>query len=666
MTMIVVFAISAGQAQWLSPGTVTYPNPITDNVSIGTTSNSGNTLEVGRSTTTGSSIFPGQSAISATHNYTSSTAGSNVTSIFTESETNTSAQVTHLLGIQSFCQTGPSQSGDVDNAFGFFGATYHQGSGTITNFDGINSRLDIEAGSGDITNAHGIKVDFTPKMNSGDVTNFEGIYVAANILPQSGTVTNAYGIHIDPITFGSSKNYSIYGEGGTVLFEGDHGGTPDDVVTGGKGTKMMWIPEKRAFRAGEVSNTNHWSGTSIGLYSWAGGLNTIADKDFSFAHGENCKAQGAGAVAMGRLTQALNTDAVALGYKTSAGATSSFAVNHETAVEGSYGAAFNYKTVSGEEGATAFGNQTQADAKYAVAMGVGTRSSIYAGLVVGRYNTFPTSPINSWGGGTDKVFVVGNGTSGTSLNDAFYVQQNGDAYVDKDLSINQNLDINGNGWITGLPILTSDARFKENVSPVTNAVDLIGQLRGVNYDYIEDDQRNFPEGTQYGFIAQEIKEVLPSAVLKDDEGYYGVNYIAVIPLLVEAIKEQQTELNRMDALEQELNEIKALLANGNIEVLKETKDPVGNSFEEAKLFQNAPNPFSQITTISCALPTEYSQAELRVIDVVRGIPVMDIPLSGNGTISTEVDMSQYSEGSYIYSLIVDGKIIDTKTMIHLD
>jgi hypothetical protein len=106
----------------------------------------------------------------------------------------------------------------------------------------------------------------------------------------------------------------------------------------------------------------------------------------------------------------------------------------------------------------------------------------------------------------------------------------------------------------------SDKRFKTNISPINNALDKILSLKGVSYDVIRGsviDNGRDTEGLigRLGFLAQEIEEVLPSAVRKIDvldetdsgdkissksgESYLSVNYSAVIPVLVEAIKEQQ-------------------------------------------------------------------------------------------------------------------------------
>ena len=75
-------------------------------------------------------------------------------------------------------------------------------------------------------------------------------------------------------------------------------------------------------------------------------------------------------------------------------------------------------------------------------------------------------------------------------------------------------------------------------------------LRGVNYDWKKESfpDRKFADGTQLGFIAQEVMNVLPELVTKGTDGYYSVNYSAAVPVLVEAMKEQQTMIDAQKAM----------------------------------------------------------------------------------------------------------------------
>ena len=84
-------------------------------------------------------------------------------------------------------------------------------------------------------------------------------------------------------------------------------------------------------------------------------------------------------------------------------------------------------------------------------------------------------------------------------------------------------------------------RYKKNIRTVSNALDKIMDLHGVNFDWRQDEfpDLNFDDDEQIGFIAQEIKEILPEVVSQDGKGFYTVAYSRVVPVFVEAIKEQQ-------------------------------------------------------------------------------------------------------------------------------
>jgi hypothetical protein len=104
---------------------------------------------------------------------------------------------------------------------------------------------------------------------------------------------------------------------------------------------------------------------------------------------------------------------------------------------------------------------------------------------------------------------------------------------------------------------SSDARFKSNINPIENPLQKVQQLRGVTFDWKtkEFPERAFSDNRALGFIAQEVEQVLPEVVQteKTAEGYKAVQYDKVVALLVEAIKEQQKQI---EALQKEIKKIK--------------------------------------------------------------------------------------------------------------
>jgi hypothetical protein len=98
-------------------------------------------------------------------------------------------------------------------------------------------------------------------------------------------------------------------------------------------------------------------------------------------------------------------------------------------------------------------------------------------------------------------------------------------------TLNGNLVVTGDTTIQGKLYETSDEKLKTNVKTIDSAVDIVNQLRGVEFNWVKD-------GTQsYGVIAQELEKILPFLVRQDPTGTKTVNYSALIGLLIQAIQE---------------------------------------------------------------------------------------------------------------------------------
>lgn len=98
----------------------------------------------------------------------------------------------------------------------------------------------------------------------------------------------------------------------------------------------------------------------------------------------------------------------------------------------------------------------------------------------------------------------------------------------------------GNLWVNGTTY-ASDARFKKNIEPLYQSLQKILQLKGVSYEMKTEEfaQRNFASGTQIGLIAQEVEKIIPEVVSTGPDGYLAVDYAKLVPVLIEAIKEQE-------------------------------------------------------------------------------------------------------------------------------
>ena len=95
---------------------------------------------------------------------------------------------------------------------------------------------------------------------------------------------------------------------------------------------------------------------------------------------------------------------------------------------------------------------------------------------------------------------------------------------------------------------SSDIRFKENVQGIGNALSTIHGMNGVTYNWKLDDypERGLEEGKQFGLIAQELEQVVPELVSTDEDGYKSIKYSHIVPILIEAVKELNTELENKD------------------------------------------------------------------------------------------------------------------------
>ena len=272
----------------------------------------------------------------------------------------------------------------------------------------------------------------------------------------------------------------------------------------------------------------------------------------------------------------------------------------------------------------------------------------------------------------------GDGTNGgwfSILNNKTAVI-NGNVGIGKTPAANRALDVNGGVWANNVQ-LTSDERLKKDIKPLSDEKERLYLLRGKSYiktllptdikdvrynengeEYSMEEKKETIEFSEYGYLAQELKEVFPDLVSQDSEGYYAVNYIGLIPVIIEALKDQRLEIER------QREQIKELKGSSLRSVTNETGttgmiDPV---MAQCKLYQNTPNPFNQETEIKYYLPQEIKTAYLCIYNL-QGTQIKQIKITQRGEDSQWISGSELNAGMYLYALIVDGKEVDTKRMI---
>lgn len=96
------------------------------------------------------------------------------------------------------------------------------------------------------------------------------------------------------------------------------------------------------------------------------------------------------------------------------------------------------------------------------------------------------------------------------------------------------------GWL-------SDERLKKNIQPIANPIETLIQINGKSFDWRKDEFSNriLPDGLQYGMIAQDVEKILPSVVTTMKDGFKTINYSSFTPFIIEAIKEQQIQIESL-------------------------------------------------------------------------------------------------------------------------
>lgn len=246
----------------------------------------------------------------------------------------------------------------------------------------------------------------------------------------------------------------------------------------------------------------------------------------------------------------------------------------------------------------------------------------------------------------------------------------------KQSSTNNNvLNIFGSATATGGTFGPSDRTLKRNIEPIDNALEIVSQLRGYTYEYRRDErpELNLPKGQRYGFITQEVQEVMPTIVRQSSDmqgnpaDFQVMEYDAIIPVLAEAIKMQQdliTDLKEENStLEERIARLEALILKDQTPKTSNSTDKLNNvsNTSNIKLSQNRPNPTGGITVIDYTLPKDMNTATLVVLDLNGKEMSNQFINAGSG--SVELNTGALVAGTYIYSVVVDGRTLASKKMI---
>lgn len=119
------------------------------------------------------------------------------------------------------------------------------------------------------------------------------------------------------------------------------------------------------------------------------------------------------------------------------------------------------------------------------------------------------------------------------------------------------IDAGGNVTVAGDVTVNSDARLKQNIRPLAGALTLVSRLDGRTYEWKPATGRD--PGRKVGLIAQEVEIVMPELVSENSDGIKSVNYSGLVPVLINALKEQQREIAMLKSQHKEIEVMKEQL-----------------------------------------------------------------------------------------------------------
>ena len=318
-------------------------------------------------------------------------------------------------------------------------------------------------------------------------------------------------------------------------------------------TSMDGIQSPTSTASGNHSTAMGTYTIASGSYSTAMGNYTTASGSYSTAMGTYTIAFGYNSTAMGLGSTAIGYSSTAMGFETTASGDTSTAMGFETTASGAYSTAMggysiasgNYSTAIGNfvraSGAysTAMGGYSIASGDFSTAMGLGTATQDYASTAIGAYNKTKETPNPSEFSLQNTAFVIGNGTD-ESRSNAFEVLFDGSTTIAGDLNIN------------------SDARLKANIISLGATLSKLLQIDGKSYTMKKDENKK----QKIGVLAQDIEKVFPELVTETND-IKSVNYQGLVPVLINAMKEQDEVIRNQDTVnkkqQQEIDELKTMV-----------------------------------------------------------------------------------------------------------
>ena len=428
-------------------------------------------------------------------------------------------------GIQSPTNTA---SGDVSVAMGHYSTasgTYStaMGLGTTASGSGSTAMGDHTLAGGPVSTAMGFDtnasgVSSTAMGNNTLASDYASVAIGQYNNSLSSVTTNgsatAYDTDNTALVIGNGVDGDNRSDALVVKFNGDAALAGSMTATSfiGDGSQLTNLPSSGGDSPFSY-NSNEAGGIEVANYTTASGSR-------AFAVGNDNLASGSSSTAMGRGTIASGSKSTAMGQNTIASGDTSTAMGYLT-------------TASGRR-STAMGEETIASGGYSTAMGAYTTAEDFLTVALGVHNKSGETPNPNEFSFQNTAFVIGNGGFandgsyiGTpeSYSNAFEVLFDGTTTIAGDLNVN------------------SDARLKANIVSLGSTLSKLLQIDGKSYTMKKDES----EKQKIGLLAQDIEKVFPELV-SESHGVKSVNYQGLVPVLINALKEQQSEIDELKTM----------------------------------------------------------------------------------------------------------------------
>ena len=351
------------------------------------------------------------------------------------------------------------------------------------------------------------------------IGNFSTAIGNTTVAEDLGTTAIGYWNSLDenpnPYEFSLQNTAFVIGNGGFDI-DGNYIGTDESRSDALKvlfdGTTNIAGEVTAAAFIGDGSQLTNLNFSSLGLTPFS--INETPEVGYGI-EGNGGLATARSSFSVGEGSQASWEFASSIGFYSVASGPASFSAGWGTQASGSASTSMGYYSAAEGSGSTAFGNNTI--------------SEEFSSFVIGNYNTLSSNvaldPVlySQYYNAQNRAFVIGNGTANESRSDAFVVKFNGDATLAGNLSVN------------------SDAKLKSNIISLGSTLAKVLMLDGKSYS-MKNDPQNL---VKIGLVAQNIEQVFPELV-SESNGIKSVNYQGLIPVLINAVKEQDEIIKHQD------------------------------------------------------------------------------------------------------------------------